>query len=667
MKKMMKTMVSLLLALALTVSGITYTDKVEAATDINSWKANAVKVPAEGTLVGAGYIDVEFDNSMEGYTYTVFLDGKPVYWIGDDIVRTEIGEEITENATTKSFTPEDTGKTEVYTTGVSKHEITVKANDGTNEYVSDTRTFYVSKKGMALGGDMSDKISLKDLNCSWYYNWATEAFNNSIDKDVAHIPMMWGDGDDSKESIQNLNTTANYILGFNEPDIKSQANMFFYDAIGVWDQYIAPLNMRKISPAPASPGGTSPWLEDFMYGEEICKNPFDQEKWALFYNYDDNSFAQSTYKKVNGIMNDDNNLNDVDAVVLHYYQARIDLDGLKKAVKALWDSYHKPIWITEISVFGTKGTPSDYSYEIPEKRQQMAEFVEGIVEFLDSTSYVERYCWFSYDVDSQNEIDGYNGSGATSMFEYATGKYTALGKLYSRIGNPEGYKATDIQNTPDFEWEDRVRTEFNYNLSSDTVTVSFYTGDLDVARYELVIDDKTYSINSGETIDASLWEEGKKLVQVIMYDENEKVLYDKTKSFIIDRTSETTTEEETTTKKEETTTSKTPTNPTSTTVSDKETTKKQSKPTKVNLQTAVNVKKKSVKLTWKKISGAKKYQVQYALNKKFTKKCKTKTTKSKTIKITKLLKKKKYYFRVRAINSKGAGKWSNVKSVMIKK
>ena len=55
-------------------------------------ETDAVKVPSEGQLVGAGYIDVEFDNSMEGYTYTVYLDGKPVYWNGNDIVREELGE-----------------------------------------------------------------------------------------------------------------------------------------------------------------------------------------------------------------------------------------------------------------------------------------------------------------------------------------------------------------------------------------------------------------------------------------------------------------------------------------------------------------------------------------------------------------------------------------------
>jgi Fibronectin type III domain. len=79
------------------------------------------------------------------------------------------------------------------------------------------------------------------------------------------------------------------------------------------------------------------------------------------------------------------------------------------------------------------------------------------------------------------------------------------------------------------------------------------------------------------------------------------------------------------------------------------------------------VKKKTVKLTWKKVSGKTKYQIQYSLNKKFRKGVKTKKTTKPNIKINRLSKKKKYYFRIRAINSAGIGKWSNVKKIVIRK
>ena len=432
MKKSIKKIISLVIAMALTISGITYSTVAKADESEGSWKTDAVKVPSEGQLVGAGYIDVEFDNSMEGYTYTVYLDGKPVYWNGNDIVREELGEKKTDDSVTKTFTSSDEGKTEVYATTVSKHEITVKAKKDNVELTS-VRNFYVSKKGLALGGDMSDKIKLSKLNCSWYYNWSTEAFNTTLDEGVQHIPMMWGSSDDNKEAMKNLVTTSNYILGFNEPDIETQANIEFFEASSVWDEYIKPLNMRKVSPAPAAPGGDSVWLKRFMKGDYICKNPWDGS-WGLFYDYED----EATKKFVEG------ESDSVDSVVLHYYRNTINLKGLLDAVETLWNSYHKPIWITEMSLFGVKGTRSDFSYELPEKRAEIQKYLEDAMEALDVNPHVERYCWFPYDIDSTNDIDSFNGSGGTAMFDYSSGAYTELGRMYSSKGNPEGYNAQTI-------------------------------------------------------------------------------------------------------------------------------------------------------------------------------------------------------------------------------
>ncbi|MCR5736957.1 MAG: fibronectin type III domain-containing protein [Eubacterium sp.] len=436
MKKVLKKVVAMTMTFTMAWGGVNYTKSVDAATTTEQWKENAVITPADGKLVGAGYIPVEFDNSMEGYTYTVLLDGKPMYWNGDDIVRTEIGETTTESSEIKTFTSEDSAKTEVYTTTVSKHEITVEAVKGGEKIVSSPREFYVSKKGIALGSDMTDKITMQDLNVSWYYNWSTDPINSEVDAGVDHVPMMWGGGEDNIEAMKTFTTDSDYILGFNEPDIKSQANMEFWDGVKVWNDYIRPLNnIRKVSPAPALPNGTSGWLKRFMFGDYICLNNFlNDGSWGLYKDYEDE--ASKTW--IAGVNED------VDAVVLHYYQGWIDLNGLINAVNTLWDTYHKPVWVTEVSVAGMKGESNDFSYEIPERREQMAEFVKGMVNALEGLPYVERYCWFSYNVQSANELDGITGSGATAMFDYETGNYTELGRLYSQLGNPEGYEAKTI-------------------------------------------------------------------------------------------------------------------------------------------------------------------------------------------------------------------------------
>lgn len=88
---------------------------------------------------------------------------------------------------------------------------------------------------------------------------------------------------------------------------------------------------------------------------------------------------------------------------------------------------------------------------------------------------------------------------------------------------------------------------------------------------------------------------------------------------------------------------------------------------KAKIKSVKNQKKKSIIVKYKKLTNAKQYQIQYALDKKFTKTVKTKKTKKISYKIKKLKKKKTYYIRVRGINGKSKGKWSQVKKVRVKK
>ncbi|MBO4292123.1 MAG: fibronectin type III domain-containing protein [Lachnospiraceae bacterium] len=95
-------------------------------------------------------------------------------------------------------------------------------------------------------------------------------------------------------------------------------------------------------------------------------------------------------------------------------------------------------------------------------------------------------------------------------------------------------------------------------------------------------------------------------------------------------------------------------------------------PGKAAIKSLGNKAKKKAKVTWKKVKGADGYQIQYAQNKKFTKNKKTKKTKKTSLTIKSLKNGKRYYFRLRTYvkGSDGKliyGKWSKVKSVVIKK
>ena len=91
-----------------------------------------------------------------------------------------------------------------------------------------------------------------------------------------------------------------------------------------------------------------------------------------------------------------------------------------------------------------------------------------LVEGLDKVPYVERYCWFPYDIDSTNDIDIYNGSGGTAMFEYATGLYTNLGRIYCNLGNPEGYNAETISDNEMYVYVPQTTPETTEKITETT-------------------------------------------------------------------------------------------------------------------------------------------------------------------------------------------------------
>ena len=450
MKKMLKSFVAAVLSLTLVVSGLGITKNVSAVTQEDEWKANAVKTPAEGKLIGAGYIDVEFDNSMEGYTYSVYLDGQPVYWDGNSIVRSELGEKVSATSKTKTFTSGDEGKTEVYTNTVSKHEITVKAQKDGQTITSEPRTFYVSKKGLAMGGDMGSHTVTNKLNISWYYNWDTQAFNNSTDEGVAHVPMVWGAAQSNLQAIKNITDDSNYILGYNEPDIPSQANLSAGKALAAW-KYVESTGKRTVSPALAVYNGG--FMDDFLVNGATYDSSQDKEV--------DSGDEEETTTYANPIKLEDGFYAsvDVDAVALHRYGGcktgtKIEISKLTEAVDYLWNKYHKPIWVTEVSITGMKNGYSDWSYEEERALPLMKEYVSEVIEAMNNDPRVERYAWFPYNVESSNDIDGLDGCGTTALFDYDSGKFTELGILYSQQGNPEGYNAKQISDDEKFVWQE---------------------------------------------------------------------------------------------------------------------------------------------------------------------------------------------------------------------
>ncbi len=83
----------------------------------------------------------------------------------------------------------------------------------------------------------------------------------------------------------------------------------------------------------------------------------------------------------------------VDFIPLHWYGGDFGpgaADELRGYLQAVYDRYHKPIWLTEYALTDFSGSTPRYPTE-----QEQVDFVNSSTSMLDSLPFVERYAWFT--------------------------------------------------------------------------------------------------------------------------------------------------------------------------------------------------------------------------------------------------------------------------------
>lgn len=394
-----KKALSMMLAIVLMVTGITFTGnvttKADSATD--SWKNTAITSPKQNSLIGAGYIDIKWNNTLEDVSnYQVFVDGQ-----SKAVVAPTGAQQMS---------------CEFYTTNVSGHTAYIVATlkNGTKVTTS-VRTFYVTKKGLCVDENMGQAVDPAALNIGWYYNWGEDSFEdirnsqsgngkfkNTKFDNVEFVPMIWGDKPNGVESIfeKSNNKGYKYMLTYNEPNEGYNvggSNMSISLTAERWfDCWYNKGNMRLGSPALSV---FPTWSNDW---------------WVPF------------WSKLN-----DEDKSHMTFIALHSYQK--SYSGPESALQYLhavdecWAKYRKPIWITEFAFWR-------FSKNDKAGSAKAQEFMKIVLKGLNERSYVERYSWFCPDSNS-------NDASSSSIFEYATGNITPIGKIYAQIGNPAGYNA----------------------------------------------------------------------------------------------------------------------------------------------------------------------------------------------------------------------------------
>jgi hypothetical protein len=197
---------------------------------------------------------------------------------------------------------------------------------------------------------------------SWWYNWDTQSAGG--DPRIEYVPMIWGGG--------SLNATipvgSKYLLGFNEPNFKSQANLTVQEAVADWPAVEAlahPAGLPIVSPgvnfcgSPSNPSG--------------CTDPAITDP----YTYIKDFLAACTGCKVDYIA--------VHAYVCDLPLLRAYLEGNLQTGGTMQGflQFQRPIWLTEFAC--------DSSHSVADQKAYM----EAAVPYLESNTHVARYGWFS--------------------------------------------------------------------------------------------------------------------------------------------------------------------------------------------------------------------------------------------------------------------------------
>lgn len=238
------------------------------------------------------------------------------------------------------------------------------------------------KKGAAFSNTTlawSHKTS--QLGAHWMYSWGN-VVRDEIPENVEFVPMFWGAGSVNQDNIDRIKQLADagkvkFVLGFNEPDGASQANMTVDEAIALWPR-LEEIGVPLVSPATVSPNND--WMKEFMKRADELKLR-------------------------------------VDYVAVHHYGGTNVLSFINK-LKETYQAYNRPIWVTEFAVADWNATaPDNNKYS----EAAVKDFMKEALTALDDIDWVYRYAWF----------DGKNAPLYTSALFDADANITPLGEFYA--------------------------------------------------------------------------------------------------------------------------------------------------------------------------------------------------------------------------------------------
>eukprot|EP00933_Yihiella_yeosuensis_P049837 TRINITY_DN4727_c1_g1_i3.p1 TRINITY_DN4727_c1_g1~~TRINITY_DN4727_c1_g1_i3.p1 ORF type:complete len:465 (-),score=77.12 TRINITY_DN4727_c1_g1_i3:95-1489(-) len=254
-----------------------------------------------------------------------------------------------------------------------------------------------AKRGVAVQNGKLTQAALDALGkiVSWGYTWDYQLgppYDNGpsiLQWESARIdfmPMVWGHGSVPLAKAAGLPYGRRALLGFNEPNFPTQANLLPHEAASYWpsvEALAANYSIDKIvAPAMNFHSNYHPitWLQHFFGNCTNCK---------------------------------------IDAVSFHVFACYGN--GLKYHLD-LYRQFGKPMWITEMACADPYAEPE----RLTAAGQEM--YMKEAIPLLESDPDVEMYAWFNYFAGEwKHPIDGVSGNAG---LVYKNGSLSPLGILY---------------------------------------------------------------------------------------------------------------------------------------------------------------------------------------------------------------------------------------------
>ncbi|KZT71153.1 glycoside hydrolase family 128 protein [Daedalea quercina L-15889] len=216
------------------------------------------------------------------------------------------------------------------------------------------------KRGLSFNdASLTEQFSAEQV--SFAYNWG-QTYSGSIPENVMYIPMLWSDSDSftstwSTNAQAAIDNGTEFLMGFNEPDLNTQANMTPEQAAQAWTTYMEPFAGKAKLVGPAITNGGAPmgetWLNEFIGNCTSCT---------------------------------------IDVYAIHIYDSATNEAYYKSYISDFASTYGKTTWVTE---FGATGSDSD-----------IQTFLGDMVSYLDGLDGVGAYAWFMDEVGNLVNSDG---------------------------------------------------------------------------------------------------------------------------------------------------------------------------------------------------------------------------------------------------------------------